>query len=328
MAIPQPLDAETAPARTPAPRPAPSGGTITLSPMDAQDDPGAPECLPKSHEAGPWVKVEPVRVVAPTALAEVISLSDANRFAHFRIVSGAVGAYGLPRDAGGGKPVQARVLLIEAESATDAFGLLTCQSASPRTANVGAETRIDQDGGLHLHCRQGRYYVQVWSEPAALATMNELQPLLAHIAGRIEGGGTPELLSAMPDDGGEAGRRWLVRRLGSVPPSMLGAAAPPDPEKVSELLGLDRDTLMCIAAYDVPQAKGLNVVWVVRYPSETAANTAYQQYQAFLAKAVGSAWETTSLLRPRGTFLVGTWTMEEESMQYMMPQIERRLPRP
>lgn len=322
VAIPQPVSAET------PPRTSPNAVLPALSPADGKDAPGAPDCLPRSGQVGRWVKTEPVRVLAPNALAEVVPLSDASRFAHFRLVSGVVCAYSLPRDAGDGMPVQARVLLIEAETVSDAYGLLTCQSSSSHTAAFGDETRIEEALGLHLHCRQGAYYIRISSEPASLAHLTELQPLLAHIVARLEGGGEPELLSALPDDGSGTSRRWLVRHLASVSPRMLGAAVPPDIGKVGELLGLNRETLMAIAAYELPQAQRPNIVWLVRYPSETAASTAYQEYQAFLAQAVGVEWESTGLLRPHGVFLIGTWTMEEESMQYMLPQIERRLPRP
>lgn len=327
VAIPKPIDAESGAARPAPAQPGSKTGRIELKPVDGEDSVGAPESLPKSGEIGGWVKVEPVRVVAPSALAEIVALQDATRFARFRLTSAALCTYALPRDAGGGRPAQAHVLLVETETPSDAFGLLTCQSTSSQTANVGGETRIDHEEGVHLHGWQGCHYVHVWSEPAALSTVGELLPLHSHIVGKLAGDGAPELVDVLPQETSDTGRRWLVRHLGSLAPHMLPAAALPDTEKVSELLGLNRDTLMCIAAYDVPDAQGPNIVFVVRYPSESAANAAYLDYAAFLVNAVGPSWESTNLLKPRGTFLVGTWTAEEESLQYMMPRVERRLPR-
>jgi len=65
----------------------------------------------------------------------------------------------------------------------------------------------------------------------------------------------------------------------------------------------------------------------VRYPSEQAAADAYARYSRRLEEAMsGSPWQSTLLSPPHGVFLIGTWTAEEESIQYMMPRIEELLP--
>jgi hypothetical protein len=151
-------------------------------------------------------------------------------------------------------------------------------------------------------------------------------PLLRVIAGRIPREDPPVLLEAMPRDHATAGCRWLVRHLGSLSPGALGMADPPDLAKVNALLGLGTATLMCIASYEVPEARRPNVVWLVRYPTARRAEEAYERYARQLTRAAGQAWESTSLMRPHGPFLIGTWTVEEESLQYMMPRIKQLLP--
>jgi hypothetical protein len=124
----------------------------------------------------------------------------------------------------------------------------------------------------------------------------------------------------------DPGVRWLVRDLASLSVNALGLASSPDLAAVNRLLGLGEGTLMCISAYDVPEGRQPNVVWLVRYPTEKAAANAHERYSTHLARADGPTWASTNLLRPHGRFLIGTWTIEEESLQYMMPRIRQLLP--
>ena len=330
--IPTPIDAEAG--RTPpGATPAPAGG---LRGVDERDDARAPKCLPNSGEAGPWVKVEPVSVAEATRLGEVVSLKEAGRLAYFRIARAARCAYAMTRDHPGGGRADVQAVLIEAETVEDAYGLLTCQAPTGERLNVGGETRVVKDGGLHLHCWQGYVYLHLWQEPPARASIEEMLPLLRHAAAKAETAPLPAALAWLPQEGTEPSGRWLLRHLSSLPltsnvkglpADALAAGAPPDEARASELLGLDRRTLMGIASYRVPGAKRPNVVWVVRYPSEDAAATAYARYTEFLANPPDPSWESTNLLRPQGLYLIGTWTAEEESLQFVLPRIQERLPR-
>jgi len=293
--------------------------------VDERDDARAPKCLPKSGEAGPWVKVEPVSVAEATRLGEVVSLKEAGRLAYFRIARAARCAYAMTGDHPGGGRADVQAVLIEAETVEDAYGLLTCQAPAGEKLNVGGETRVVKDGGLHLHCWQGYAYLHLWQEPPARASIEEMLPLLRHVAAKAETAPLPAALAWLPQEGTEPSGRWLLRHLTSLPADALAAGAPPDQARASELLGLDRRTLMGLASYRLPGAKRPNVVWVVRYPSEDAAATAYARYTEFLANPPDPSWESTNLLRPQGLYLIGTWTAEEESLQFVLPRIQEKL---
>ena len=130
----------------------------------------------------------------------------------------------------------------------------------------------------------------------------------------------------MPSDSARPGERWLVRHLASLSTSALQRAASPEVDTVSRVLGLDGSAVMCIAAYDVPIARRSNVIWLVQYPDAESAKAAHGRYQQYLAGAAVRSAQSTTMLEPRGRYLVGTWTAEEESLQYMMPRVAEMLP--
>jgi hypothetical protein len=50
------------------------------------------------------------------------------------------------------------------------------------------------------------------------------------------------------------------------------------------------------------------------------------RYTRFLADRKDPTAQSTNLLPPHGPYLIGTWTAEEESIQYVMPRIDKLLP--
>ncbi len=292
--------------------------------VDDRDDPQAPACLPKSGEVGRWAKYEPVRVVEGQAVGQLVTPEEAARFSHFAVTSAARCGYALP--AADGTTGRIQVVVVTADSVDDAYGLMSCQSSSPHTAAVGGETRVEQLQGLHFHCWQGRSYIHLWTIQQAAESAEQTLKLFRYIAAQIPREDQPELLEALPSEGQVPGQRWLVRDLRSISATALGLHPAPDLTKVNGLLALGGETVMCIAAYDLPEARRPNIVWLIRYPSDQLANQAHQRYSDHLAKATQPAAVSTNLLSPHGPFLIGTWTAEEESLQYMMPRIKQLLP--
>lgn len=302
-------------------------GSANKSPdagVDAQDAPGSPACLPKSQAAVGWIKREPVRVYPAKNLAGVVSKEEAIRDGFFNIRSAAKCAYEIRHSDG--KPRLARVLLIETNSAEDAYGLLTCHAPATETFKIGGETRVDRRDGLHLHCWQGKSYVRMDLAESDPETTEQVIRLLLNISGRIGREDRPAIVEAVPSDSAGLQRKWLVRHLGSLPPKSFDLAFSLDVLKTGGLLGLDKSTQMCVAQYEVPQGARPNVVWVVRYPNNKTAYDAHARYAKFLSQGKDPAALSTNLLPPHGQFLIGTWTAEEESLQYMMPRIAKLLP--
>lgn len=292
--------------------------------VDSEDDPRAPACLPPTHKDGNWVKVEPIRVLAPADLSKLVSEPEATRLGYFRIKSAATCAYSLRRSAVG--PVVAKLRFIETVSAEDAYGILTCRSSSPETYRIGGETRVEHAGGLALHCWQGKDYIHLAAEDDDNETTEEMIRLLMNICGRITREDTPPILRALPEENRRPGRMWLVRHPASIRPDAIELDYSLDVPGVAGILGLGKDTLMCIGSYDVPDARRPNTVWVVTYPTVKAAHDAYARYTRLINKGTDSLVQSASVLPAQGTYLAGTWTAEEESMQYMLPRVMQLLP--
>lgn len=295
-----------------------------LTGVDAGDAPNAPECLPASDAVPGWKKTEPIRVFMTGELAGAVTPVEVIRLGYFRVLSAATSVYASM--TGAGADCRARVLLVETESPVDAYGILTCQSASQELVKVGGETRVDRTDGMHLHCWQGKNYLRISSDSGSSETTDQLIRLLFHITGHIPREDRPAMVDALPADAELLEGRWLVRHLGSLPPKAIDIANPPDLMKTSELLGLGEKTVMCVGRYKVPEGRSANVVWVVQYPANKAAYDAHARYTQILMRQKDAASQSTNLLPPHGPYLIGTWTAEEEALQYMMPRIAKLLP--
>lgn len=291
--------------------------------VDALDAPAAPAFLPRSGVVPGWRKIEPVKVYMTAELAGAVTQAEVVRLGYFRVLSAATCVYSADA-SGDGR--QARVLAVETESPVDAYGILTCQSGSDETLKVAGETRVERGDGYHLHSWQGRHYVRLSADSADSAVIEQLTRLMMNITGRIQREDRPPQIDAIPGDAELLQNRWLVRHLGSLPPLAFDYSHPPEPMKVSELLGLGEKTVMCIGRYHVPDGRGPNVVWVVQYPTNKAAYDAQVRYTRHLAGQKDPLSLSTNLLPPHGPYLIGTWTAEEEALQYMMPRIAKLLP--
>ncbi len=295
-----------------------------LTRVDAGDAPNAPACLPASDAVPGWKKTEPIRVFMTGELAGAVTPAEVVQLGYFRVLAAATCVYA--SKAGDGADCRARVLLVETESPIDAYGILTCHSESQEMVKVGGETRADRTNGMQLHCWQGKNYVRISSDDGSAETTDQLIRLLFYITGHIQREDRPAMVDALPADAELLEGRWLVRHLGSLPPAAIDLAAPPDLMKTSELLGLGEKTVMCVGRYKVPEGRGANVVWVVQYPANKAAYDAHARYTQHLMRQKDAASMSTNLLPPHGPYLIGTWTAEEEALQYMMPRIAKLLP--
>lgn len=292
-------------------------------PVRMVDDPGSPSCLPGSDAAGGWVKKSGIKVFDPSRLHLAVTPADAPRLRPFRIRRAAICTYAIPTSAAE-RVVEA--LIIETQDPADAYGILTCQSPDAELLKVGGETRIDRSRGYSAHCWQGNCYVRLRSASADLQTTEQIARLLVNIAGQIPRAERPAVVDALPRDSAQRRDLWLVRDLASIPQGKLGLSPPPDPQKMGQLLGLGEAGLICVGQYVVPEGRRPNVVWVARYPTAKAAYEAHARYRQHLARAKDPFSMSTNLLPAHGTNVVGTWTAEEESLQYVLPRISKLLP--
>ncbi len=291
--------------------------------VDAGDASNAPSYLPRSNDCSGWNKRTPVVVRGPADLKQLFSAEHAQRLGRFAVRSAASCAYTNKLADG---ELTANVLTIEAATPEDAYGLVTCSSSSPTSDRCGGLTRVDQGGGVTFHTWQGRVAIKASIDKGGPAQVAELRRLVQHICGRIQREDAPMLVHALPQESMLPGRLWLVRHLGSLPPQTIAIQPQPNFDEAARALGLGNDTLICIAAYNLPGARQPNTVWIAQYPTPAAARQAFKRTNALAVESPNKAWQHTNVMQPRGPYLIGTWTAEEESMQNIMPKISALLP--
>jgi len=291
--------------------------------VDAQDDPDAPPYLPASLEAGEWIKTRPVDVTSAEAWLSELSSGEAGRYQPYHVRRVVRCGYSLEDDAGAA--VQAEVTVLETASNEDAYALLCAHAPPTAVLKIGGETRLMADPLPRYDCWQGRNLIEVRVSLPEEPAKAEASRLLMQIAGGMKRDAKPALLSAVPRPLAGSVQRWVVRTFGS----MTSGAAPwlgsIDAAEMDRALGLGSNTLVCVSQYDHPQARGPNLVWVVRYGSDGSARQAHARLERRIDEG-GSPWRSTNALPPQGAYLAGTWTAEEESMQLMLPRMAELLP--
>jgi hypothetical protein len=286
---------------------------------------GGPTYLPASGQVADWVRSQAVEVVSAGELSRLFAPESAARMQHFGIRSAVRCRY---ERREGGRTCAADVLAIEASSPADAYGLTTIRSASGESEPCGGLTRVERGRGLAFHTWQGVVSIQAVLDGKEPADIDAFRRLVQQIVSRIPREEPPALLHALPVSGQVHGRSWLVRHLGSVTPSAIPVQPLPDYAEFSRLLKLGPQTLMGIACYEVPRARQPNTVWVVEFPTAAAANEAHGALSSALVSATSPAWLSCNVMPPKGRYLVGTWTAEEESLQKMMLRMSVLLPAP
>jgi len=317
----------TVPATQPAPAPqasAPSLPAEFLTPsQDDMDDPTSPPYLPKSNVVGTWLKHRAVRVAMPGQLAQLFA-ERAAQLEPFRIKQAASCVY---RRIVNEEAELAYVELIETYTPDDAFGVLSIQCTASETLPLGQLTRVDTTAGYHLHGWKGSFYVHVYGASEAEPTFRQsLNDLLARIVFEMPAASPPALLQALPQPNAIPAKQWLVRSTVSLAAPGAAEVPVPDAVRVNQVLQLDKDTPLVIAAYDQPGLPGPNYVWFVRYAAPDQARQAYDRYRAAIEQAaVDSSLANTLLAAPQGSFLLGSWTADRESLMHVLPLLRARL---
>jgi len=293
--------------------------------QDDLDDPDAPPFLPKSNEVGTWVKHRAVRVAIPGELKQLLA-RDASAIEDFRVKVAASCVY---RRIVNDQAELAYVELVQTHQAEDAFGILTLHSTGPDTLDLAGLTRVDATNGYHLHCWKGHYYVHVYGFVIDDPTFPKaLQDLARRITFEMPAASQPRLIEMLPNEQRVNHKLWLVRSARSL--AVADAAEVPcgDANQVDELLGLDKDVLLLVAAYQQPGLAGLNYVWLARYSTPGEARQAFKRYQHAIDEAKPqSPLANTLLTGPHGTIVAGTWTADRESLMHVLPALVTRLTR-
>lgn len=304
-----------------SPEPAP---TEVLPADPANDHASTPSWLPDADELPGWVRTSNTSVdfagsweISNPRLSKNI---DAYRF---KLATHCVYESVAPNPQG----IQVRLTIFEAYDSDDAFGLFTSMAHAPDAQAIGSASADVLGSESDRAVWQNKYliYAQVSGADDA-AACTAVDRLLAGIAEPVPSSELPVVVNALPTAGRIEGQLWVARRhLNTLPDSVLNKVLWGKAVETTQMLGLSLDTLVAVAAYEVAPGEPPNVVWVVQYPTASDAQKAYTNYQSWRDKQRPAP--LVSIEKPVGRYLCGSWTLDQESLRPIVPEIKSRLPK-
>ena len=134
----------------------------------------------------------------------------------------------------------------------------------------------------------------------------------------------PKILDLFPLNNRIPDKAWVVRGLESL--GAAGAEEVPLPSEQRRLVGRllrlgGPDNIMAIVAYRVPDGLRPNYIWAVQYKDPRETNDARSAYTQHIERTPDDPLSRVTLVSmpdPRGNYLVGTWTAEEESLSHVL----------
>ena len=291
--------------------------------VDAEDDPGAPRALPKTGELPGWTKTKPVRIADVSRLSEVLPRETREPLDTFHIDRASVCTY--EHD-----DAVAAVTIIDAKTPEDALGIFALLS-------LGKPGGLQRDGslravevskaGVRLTAWQGHSFVEIRLGGRDFQDVEEAGLVLfQRIVFNMPAADPPLLLRLMPPERRAGAKLWMVRDISALrfgPKPTFKLIHPPT---MNERLGLDGDRFLSVAALDVEDEDRDNIIWLTEFEDAPSAGQAYERYQQALIEPQGSPDDHTLIETPKGPYLFGSWTADQESIQNILPRLRQVLP--
>jgi hypothetical protein len=288
------------------------------------DEPNAPAFLPRNNEFGKWVRHSSARVAEAPQISRLIQ--DSARLdvlAPYQVRRVIACSY---RWSDAEMPLIAQVELIEADAPLDALGMLSVHCLAAEDGKPGVITRVPVNETTHFYGWQGTFFAHLWAVSKDDAFLANCDQFLRKLVFRIPGEEPPLWLSLLPATGRLPNHRWIVRQTASLGGPSARKVPLNDPQRIDQILGLGRETILMVVAYCVPDDEAPNYVWLVCYPTPDDAQAAYRRYKAFL-DAGDQPLALNTLIEPaKGNFLLGTWTADQESLLHILPAIRKAVP--
>lgn len=324
---------EDKPAKKPAPpaRPARVERTTPLPELKPADDRDAADyagLLLASDRTAGWTKTEPVRGAAGTGpfVGELAAV-----LAPYRPVRTARATYQAYHDRA---VERVEATIIEAPSTADAYGMLSV--ACPGEDMIKLANVYRQMGPEAICILRGKY-LGLFKARTTGQDKDHLVKGLELLAGKIMfelpgRGGPPMLVSIFQSEQLPAARTFFLRDLASLRgpggEGLVDEIGLADPKRMTKLLELGEDVEFALAAFEVKDWPGRDVVWLARYPTAQQARRVYAAYRKVLdGRSSTDALGNNTIIKPaRRRFLLGCWTKEAESLALLTKAIEQHLP--
>jgi hypothetical protein len=291
--------------------------------VESKDPPKTPPFIPTSEEVGAWHRDQPAELAETDAVEAFIgspkrwSLIEPYRP---KLVVRAVFRWKGQDDS------RAKVELIEVADPLDAIGMVLAHVRSTDPIKGGHLTRAEDEQGTHFYTWAGRYFAHVETPSADEGLAENCQRLLQKIVFQIPAADPPAWLKLLVTDKWVQGRLAVTRSVKTLARDVEAEWPVPQPDQLDALLGLNGTATLGVAAYEVMADEPLNYVWLVQYASADDARVAYDRYRAFLKTDADRGIMNTLLSEPRGPFLAGTWTAEQDSIGNNLAGLTAALP--
>ncbi|MHC4441228.1 MAG: DUF6599 family protein [Planctomycetota bacterium] len=292
--------------------------------VDSKDDLNSPRALPKSEELREWIKTKPIEVAKGNNLKSIIS----NR-AHLAVLS-AYRTKSAARCAYGIKDLAADVLLVEAATPADAFGIfsvMTSKPGQPDQTNRSHQAVEKSPNSQIMHGWQGNTYARAQitgrlDEKAEKACSYLFNRILFNTPAT----NPPMLVQVIPPAKLEDTKIWVVRNMTVLKGVKNEILQKIDAPQMNARLGLSGEELLSVATVPVEADEQNNLIWLVEYADPNTATVAYNRYQSALQSPSSDLDRDSIVYTPQGKVLFGSWTAGQESIQHLLDQLKSALP--
>lgn len=295
-------------------------------PRDVEDDPDAPRALPRTGDVQGWIKVRPVEVLPADRLTGLVNRSPADAaLGGFRFERLARAGYESPH-------ATADVLLAEAARPEDALGAYSI-------INAGADCAPREDGSLRastpagrdtdtltLTAWQGTGFVHVTCVVEEPPGEQDCQALLSRTVFGLPLTEQPLLMHAVREIQHEACTLWIVRSAAPLQRQENPRLRQIEPSALDSRLGLHGDVLLSVVAVEQTEGAAPIIIWLAEYAADENAQAAADRYASALQPDSHPLDAVTYLGSPRGRYLIGTWTADQQAAPELVRMLEEVFP--
>lgn len=293
---------------------------------DVEDDPDAPRAFPRTGDVQGWTKARPVEVLPADRLAGLVERAPTDA---------ALGGFRFERLARAGyesSHASADVLLGEAARPEDALGVYSIINAgadcAPRDdGSLRASTPAGRDTDtLTLTAWQGTGFVHITCVVEEPSGERDCQALLSRTVFGLPLAEQPLLMRAVREIQHEVCTLWIVRSAAPLQQQENPRLRQIEPAVLDSRLGLNGDVILSVVAVEQTEGAAPIIIWLAEYPADEESRAAADRYASALQSDSHPLDAVTYLGSPRGRYLIGTWTADQQAAPELVRMLEEVFP--
>jgi hypothetical protein len=292
---------------------------------DAEDHPDAPRALPRSSEVQGWIKMQAVEVAGGEEMTQFVEDPAVRRvLAPFKFARLARATYRCPNAA-------AEVLLAEGVAPEDALGAFSlANGGAPCATRVDGslQASLPGDGKAVLIAWQGNAFLRLEYTLEQEAGLRDCERLASRTVFGLPMTEPPLLMRAVKEVPQEHCQCWFVRSAAVLRQQDNPRLRQIDPAALDSRLGLGGDAVLSVVAVEPTRGAAPIIIWLAEYATADEAKGAADRYTRAISSAPQGLDAVTHVGEPRGRFVIGTWTADQEAARNMVNMLREVLPEP